>query len=681
MQNPETEVQTKSPEEKVVDNNIIIPKNYIVFNKPTDLEISQKKYDSYREFCRIIQLGRKNPIWFAETFFGVTLLDNQKYVFMKSWNTPFNIWLESRAMGKTTLGAIFLMDKAILFNDYKAVISSGTATQSIETYKKIEDIAKNNITSFTGSTDIFLGEVVRHAANSDGFIHNPASFTFQLYNGSNVRTINSSVDTQRGKRANLVFFDEAGWLPEEVLTVIGAYTTNSSDFKLGGNVDVRTIPKEIPNQIVIASSASSVDTELYKRYRDYAKKMFLGDSRYFVADLNCDVAINATYKGQKYPVSLLTQETVDTELRANPYKANREYYNRFTQDGGENQIIKREWITRNSITAPPILASENEGDEFVFTYDSARVVDNSFILIGKFVYDKEKGWTMFLCNGINFADVGLRNKTPMRMPEQMDYIRELLLTYNGDALDYENITMYSDAGSGGGGTIIPDYLIEPWHDRVGLLHPGIVDEEYSKDQLDKFADAKRILHVMSPSTYKAQFYEALIQCVQNDWFIFTEEYNQHGFLNIVDVNQKHIEKVRAKLKRQKKSDEYIAKYLKKLDTASTKMRKLSPEEEISLNQLDMLKEEMVNICRYKTESAKDRFALPAHKNADSGINHSNNTLHDDRAYCAAMLAYALLQRRNADRLSKYEKKGVLTPAELLSSTLKKKTLNSFRAIG
>ena len=114
--------------------SLIIPSGYTVFVRPTDLEVSQKKYDSYKRFCEIIQAGRKNPIWFAETIFGVTLLDNQKYVFMNSWTTPFCIWLESRAMGKTTLGAVFLMSKVLLFNDYKAVISSGTATQSIETF-------------------------------------------------------------------------------------------------------------------------------------------------------------------------------------------------------------------------------------------------------------------------------------------------------------------------------------------------------------------------------------------------------------------------------------------------------------------------------------------------------------------------------------------------------------------
>lgn len=662
----------------------ILPKNYSVYVRPNDLEVSQKKMESYREFCKIIQLGRKNPVWFTEFFLGASLLDSQKYVFMRSWDTPFSIWLQSRATGKTTLGALFIMCKNILFNDYKIVISSGTGAQSIETYKKIEDIAKNNITSFTGTTDIFLGEITRNAANSDGFIHNPASFTYQLFNGSNVRTINSSIDTQRGKRANLVFFDEAGWLSEQVLTVIGAYTTNRADFKLGGDIDVRTLPKEIPNQIVIASSASSVDTELYMRYRDYSKKMLLGDSRYFVADLNCDVAINATYKGKKYPVSLLSQETVDSELRANPYKANREYYNRFTEDGGENQIIKREWIARNSVTLPPILSdngNDGGGGEYAFAYDSARTTDNSFLMIGKYVYDKEKGWKMFICNGINFADVALRLKRPMRMPEQIAHIRELWLEYNGSALEYKNIEMLSDAGAGGGGTIIPDYLMEPWVDSVGMTHPGIIDPNYSKEYLAKFPDAKKVLRVLPPTVYKSEFYEALIQCVQNDWLIFTEEYNKHGFLNMIDVDEQHIKKVRDKLKKSGQSDEYIAKYLRKLDTVNTKKYNLSPEEEIALNQLDMAKEEVVNICRYKTESKKDRFALPAHKNADSGINHSANSLNDDRAYCMAMLAYALLTRRNEERMKLKQKRDDVSIAAKLIGTIKQTNISDFKRVG
>lgn len=69
--------------------------------------------------------------------------------------------------------------------------------------------------------------------------------------------------------------------------------------------------------------------------------MYLGDKRYFVADISSDVVINATYNGKLYPVSLLTQETVDSAMRDNKEKAMREYKNIFTTEGSDQQIIKR----------------------------------------------------------------------------------------------------------------------------------------------------------------------------------------------------------------------------------------------------------------------------------------------------------------------------------------------------
>ena len=141
------------------------------------------------------------------------------------------------------------------------------------------------------------------------------------------------------KRANAVCFDEGSWLSEEIFNVISAFTVVDKDFKLGDNVDTNALPKEIPNQLLYASSASSIDTAFYKKYRDFSKKMLLGDDRYFVADINCDVVIHATQKGIPLSKSLLSQETVDNEMRNNPEKALREYYNRFTKDGGINQII------------------------------------------------------------------------------------------------------------------------------------------------------------------------------------------------------------------------------------------------------------------------------------------------------------------------------------------------------
>ena len=89
-------------------------------------------------------------------------------------------------------------------NNWRGYICAGTSDQSIETFNKIEAIAKKQIESMTGLTDVFVNEVVVNQGSGDGFIHNPAGFTYSLYNGSFVKTLNSNVNAKRGKRAEWV---------------------------------------------------------------------------------------------------------------------------------------------------------------------------------------------------------------------------------------------------------------------------------------------------------------------------------------------------------------------------------------------------------------------------------------------------------------------------------------------
>lgn len=84
--------------------------------------------------------------------------------------------------------------------------------------------------------------------------------------------MNSNINAKRGKRCECVCFDEGGWLSEEEFNVIGAFTTLDSNFKLGGNIDISSLPKEFPHQLLYASSASSIDTAFYQKYRDFPRK-------------------------------------------------------------------------------------------------------------------------------------------------------------------------------------------------------------------------------------------------------------------------------------------------------------------------------------------------------------------------------------------------------------------------
>ena len=63
----------------------------------------------------------------------------------------------------------------------------------------MEAIAKQQIESFMGLTNIFLGEVVSNQVGHDGFIHSPQGFKCRLYNNSQVTTVSGDEDNIRGK--------------------------------------------------------------------------------------------------------------------------------------------------------------------------------------------------------------------------------------------------------------------------------------------------------------------------------------------------------------------------------------------------------------------------------------------------------------------------------------------------
>lgn len=636
---------------KQTDSGIWVPDTPTIFVKPTEEIISQRKMEGMQKLSEIKQWGLRNPTKFMERFIGVDLLDVQTYTFMNSWDKMYALWLCTRNYGKSTLLALYYMTRGMLLNNCRCYICAGTSDQSIETFEKIVSIAKNEIESFTGLTDVFRNEVVINMTNNDGFIRNPAGFTYRLYNGSFVKTLNSNVNAKRGKRAEAVCFDESGFLDEEVFQVIEPYTAQDKNFKMGGSVNVTTLPKELPNQLLYTSSASTTDSYFYKKYKEYSKAMIWGSKDHFVADINCEIMFNATYRGKIYPASLLTKEKVDNAMRENKEKALREYYNIFTSDGGVDAIFKRSMIVKNSTIRPPIMFNDTKDRLFALAYDPARSMDNSFVLVGEYYKDSSDNWRMRIANGINFMDLSKKNKTPMRTPEQVKKLKQLILDYNGDGVDdYTNISnIFIDAGSGGAGVNIADYLMEDWYEEghegeQKYLHRGLIDKEQSSDYVKKFPNAVDKIKLLPPTMYKSIIYEAAIEMMRLDLIDFTAEYDNKGYLTMLDIDEKEMAKAKkdliAKYKDKSMSkgelDRLVEEELQERNLASTKIYKLSPDEELGLVQIDSLKEEMVNMVRKKRESGKDGFELSTEK---------QNKLHDDRSYCFSMLCYGLSELR------------------------------------
>ena len=403
------------------------------------------------------------------------------------------------------------------------------------------------------------------------------------------------------------------------------------------------------------SSASAVDSAFYTKFKQYSKAMIYGSKDHFVADLNCDIVINATYQGKIYPASLLTQAKVDTAMKENKEKALREYYNVFTRDGGTDAVVKRSQIIKNSVVMPPVLFNDTGERLFGLMYDPARNYDNSVILVVEYYQDPVKGWKMRICNCISLADLGKRKKTPMRTPEQVDALKQLILDYNngGDEF-YSNIHIIGvDAGTGGAGINIMDYLVEEWTDSQGVTHHGLIDKDFDPEISKRFPQAVNKIKLLQPTAYKSMMYEALIEMASQDLIEFTSEYDNKGYLTLLDVDEKKLNKVKEQVAESLKDQglspedyqEKLEEAISKIDGAKTKVYKLAPDEEIALVQIDLMKEEIVNMVRKKRESGKDSFEL---------VEDKKNKMHDDKAYTLAMAAYFLseLRRQNITKRSK-----------------------------
>lgn len=635
----------------------------IVYVRPGVYAMSDRKLESLINIANIQKYYQCNPVRFIEDFFNITLLDAQAYIVARTWNCPNVMVLASRAFGKSTVIDLMLMAKDMLFCNVWSYIASGSGSQAEQTFITLERIANDGIDEMRNSTGyIFKNEVEINNAAGDGFSHGNNGFRYSLYNGSFTQTLNSNIDKKRGMRGNVIF-DECGFLSEEMLEVYGAFAAVNKGFASGKDrngkmidpIRLRTFATNIPNQKFYISSASSTDTKFYRLYREFAKRQLMGDRDYCVIQVSCDIVLKPTIHGEVVN-ALLKKSDIETAVRTNPEKARREYYCEFTSDAGNEAIIRRGVITRNSETRVPLLYNDTNNKKFVICYDPARSRDNSIITVMEIYQDENGEYRGRIVNCINMIDISNKRRAPMQTPDQVDYLRQVILDYNGDAPEYYNIeAVLIDAGAGGAGKVIADMLMQDWVDSKGKTHRGLIDKELDKQlgtgYSNKYPNAVDKVKLMEPSKYKSIMYESAIEMTNSNLIDFTAEYDNKGYLTLFQTDDAATAKVKKeieeRLRKEKLSDEDFAirlkEELKKSSIVKTKMVKLDPYQEIALANIDALKEELVNMRRIKRDSGKDSFEL---------IPEKEGKLHDDRAYTYVMAAFWLHEKRMANIRSK-----------------------------
>ena len=463
-----------------------------------------------------------------------------------------------------------------------------------------------------------------------------------------------------------VIFDEAQHLSDEMMNVYSAFAIVDKNLRTGKDasgksidpIRQRTFATDVPNQKFYIGSASSVDMRFFKLYRDFAKKQIEGDPDYVVLHIDCEQAFHPTLHGEVI-APLLQRSQVESEMRINPEKARREYYCIFTTEAGSDAIVRRGVITRNEETRQPLLYNDTGDKKFILAYDPARSMDNSIILVLE-VYEVEqvdgsKDLRGRIVNCVNLVDVGKKTKTPMQTPDQVRYLKQLILDYNGGADAYGNILgVYIDAGSGGGGVNIADYLMSDWETADGIVHRGLIDKEYSKEYVSRFPNAVDKVRLLPPSAFKSIIYESMIEMLNQDKVSFTPTYDNKGYLTVFDIDEEFLAKEKARitseLKKKKLNqidfEEQLHEELGKVQSVKTRVVKLDWKEELALANIDALKEEVVNMVRKKRESGRDSFELTPEK---------QNILHDDRSYTCALACYGLAEERRKLILNKPKK--------------------------
>lgn len=567
-----------------------------VYNNLTQNKITQRRRESLKKYIRLILWGRKHPVAFIEKIFKIKLMDYQAYMIEGTWAASSAVWVMSRNAGKTFVGALYLMARAVLFPQMKIRILAGVSRQSQETFTKLEDIAKKNISSLVGSSDVFIGEMVKSKADSDGFTHdNNKGWSLELYNGSIISTVKGSAKTAVSLRSNLNFYDEALNIPEEFFTVTEPFAAQEKGFKTGVGLDLDVLPLDIPNQIIYASSAGDTDSYLWKKYRENAMKMIMGIPGYFAVDASCELPLHPTINGVPWS-PLLTQKKIDDDMRANESKAIREYYNKFSKNNAANCVFRSSDIVRNTEDYFPVYCSEGKDKKYVITHDPALQNDNSIVLVMEYWQDKtDKKYRGKIVNLINLIEVHPDgSKRQMRTPDQLKALRKIFLDYNGKAQPYENIQIRFDPG--GGGRAMAEYLWSDFEDEKGNVWPGFIDltDEDCAAQQDKYPRAKDVLRLMEARKFRQKMFEAAAELVKEGYIIFPMESPRSSTVLVDDVE-----------------------------------KTVSEDDLRTFLQFDLLKEEMKAFIKEQTPAGNMNYKIP----------NGSHVRHDDRVYAFILAAY------------------------------------------
>lgn len=515
------------------------------------------------------------------------------------------------------LASPYMMTRSILIPNMNCYIMGPAGNQAKELFGKLESLAKGNIASVIGASNLFVGELMK-ASGSDGFVHDKNSNYCSLYNGSSINTLNSVIKNIVGIRSNLSVFEEAGKIDREFYALAKPFSAQDTNF-ITGNINQDCYPRQLPNQMLYISSAESIDTELYDMYKLCARNMLLGNKEYFVVDLDSSFSLAPRING-KPSRPLVKKSVIEDAYRTNKFKAAREYGNIFDRTGGQDALVNRGTLEKFSVAYEPIKKNE-DNKKYIIVYDPSTKRDNSMVVIFEIFEDPEKGYMLKVVNCKNLVET-LKNgeKLVIQKPKQIEMIKDFILDYNGKAEDYKNLEhLIIDAGAGGGGFDIAQFLMNEWTGKDKKLHRGFIDLEdpYMSPRSDDYPNNAENLTMFNFKKNKVLAYEAAQDMINQGLVIFPKNMNARGEIEFTETQ---------------------------LDgSISVKCVKASQEDFLILTEVELMKEELIGMEKTKNSQSGAISFDTSHEMKMKG-------LHDDRSDCVAMACWYLAKIRAEARL-------------------------------
>lgn len=427
---------------------------YNDFDNPNSYDPAKLEEIDIDEWVKFISYYRYHIDEFAVNILGLKLYPFQRVILRAMSRYEESMFIASRGLGKSYLSAVFFICVAILYPGIKLGIASGKGQQA------------RNVIIQKVKGELYKNENVKREITNIKTGSDDCSVLFK--NGSEIRAIvlGNDGENARSWRFNQILIDEARLVRDDVIEEILVPMTKTKrpavinlSMQYGNKLPVEK------GKIIYISSAYLKTSDLYDRFMTHYDSMMHGKKEYFVCALPYQVGVNA---GIYYEDDILKEKSKPSMTSD---KFAYEYEAVFVGNSNDSYFPYDLTESVRTLTNSEIRQPKRSVASYVISHDvaisDAKDSDNACTTVFKL---KEKP------NGSIIKEVVfIKTHNGMSLPEQANYLRELLIRYPNTKKLVLDVR--------GNGEALPSLLAEPWEhiDEKGEMieYPPLIPDDNS----------------------------------------------------------------------------------------------------------------------------------------------------------------------------------------------------------